>query len=82
MAEIPSALSEAFKQAIVVCYDWSGDDRQPPAVGVAWDPRAEPDPQHAEALCGLVSSFKDVMPGPRCRFAAEASVQHRRQCQR
>jgi hypothetical protein len=64
MAEIPSALSEAFKQAIVVCYDWSGDDRQPPAVGVAWDPSAEPDPQHAEALCGLVSSFKDVMPGP------------------
>ena len=48
MAEIPSALSEAFKQAIVVCYDWSGDDRQPPAVGVAWDPSAEPDPQHAE----------------------------------
>jgi hypothetical protein len=36
MAEIPSALSEAFKQAIVVCCDWSGDDRQPLAVGVAW----------------------------------------------
>jgi hypothetical protein len=32
----------------VDCCDWSGDDRQPPAVGVAWDPSAEPDPQHAE----------------------------------
>jgi hypothetical protein len=64
MAEIPSALSEAFKQAIVVCCDWSGDDRQPLAVGVAWTPDGEPDRQHPEALCGLVSSFKDVMPSP------------------
>jgi hypothetical protein len=58
MAEIPCALSEAFKQAIVVCCDWSGDDRQPLAVGVAWAPDGEPDRQHPEALC------KDVMPSP------------------
>jgi hypothetical protein len=44
MAEIPSFLSEAFQQAIVVCYNWSGDDREPPAVGVAWDPSRVPDP--------------------------------------
>jgi hypothetical protein len=64
MAEIPSALSEAFKQAIVVCYDWSGDDRELPAVGVCWDSSREPDPQHPEALCGLVSRFTDEMPSP------------------
>jgi hypothetical protein len=59
---IPSSLSEAFKQAIVVCYDWSGDDRAPPAVGVAWDPNQSPDPQHPESLCGVVSNFSDEMP--------------------
>jgi hypothetical protein len=41
-----------------------GDDRQPLAVGVAWAPDGEPDRQHPEALCGVVSSFKDVMPSP------------------
>jgi hypothetical protein len=64
MAEIPSVLAEAFEQAVVVCCDWSGDDRKPPAVGVSWDLSGEPDRQHPEALCGLVSSFKDVMPSP------------------
>jgi hypothetical protein len=63
MAEgIPNSLSEAFKQAIAVCYDWSGDDRVPPAVGVAWDPSQEPDPQHPESLCRVVSGFSDEMP--------------------
>jgi hypothetical protein len=46
MAEgIPTCLSDAFKQAIVVCHDWSGDKREPPAVGIAWDPDQERDPQ-------------------------------------
>jgi hypothetical protein len=63
MAEgIPNSLSEAFKQAVVVCYRWSGDDRKPPAVGVAWDPNQEPDPQHPESLCLVVSCFSDEMP--------------------
>jgi hypothetical protein len=65
MAEvIPSFLAEAFQQAIVVCYQWSGDDREPPLVGVTWDPSREPDPQHPESLCGLISSFTDEMPSP------------------
>jgi hypothetical protein len=64
MSEIPSFLSEAFHQAIVVCYNWSGDDREAPAVGVAWDPNREPDPQHPEALCGVVSRYTDEMPSP------------------
>jgi hypothetical protein len=63
MAEgIPTCLSDAFKQAIVVCHDWSGDKREPPAIGIVWDPNQEPDPQHPETLCGTVGNFTDEMP--------------------
>jgi hypothetical protein len=64
MAEIPSFLSEAFQQAIMVSGAWSGDDREPPTVGVAWDPSREPDPQHPESLCRLIVKFSDEMPSP------------------
>jgi|ERR1700722_2222934 hypothetical protein len=60
---IPNCLSVAFKQAITVCQDWSGDNREPLAVAIVWDPNQEPDPQHPEALSGLVSKFGDEMPG-------------------
>jgi hypothetical protein len=58
---IPTCLSDAFKQAIVVCIDWSGDKREPPAIGIVWDPNQKPDPQHPETLCGTVGNFCDEM---------------------
>jgi hypothetical protein len=60
---IPNCLSDAFKQAIAVCQDWSGDNRERLAVAIVWDPNQEPDPQHPVTLCGLVSTFSDDMPG-------------------
>jgi hypothetical protein len=63
MAEgIPTCLSDAFKQAIGVCHYWSGNDREPPAVAILWDPNQEPDPQHPDTLCGIVGNFSDEMP--------------------
>ena len=59
---IPDHLSDAFRQAIVVCHDWSGDDREPPIVSITWDPTREAEPQHPEFLCSVISNFTDEMP--------------------
>jgi hypothetical protein len=59
---IPTCLSDAFEQAIVVCLDWSEDKREPSAIGIVWDPNQEPDPQHPETLCGTLGNFSDEMP--------------------
>jgi hypothetical protein len=59
---IPTCLSDAFEQAIVVCLDWRGDKREPPAIGILRDPDQEPDPQHPETLCGTVGNFSDEVP--------------------
>jgi hypothetical protein len=63
MAEgIPDHLSAAFRQAVAACRDWSGDDRQPPVIGMAWDQTQIPEPQHPEILCTVIGYFTDEMP--------------------
>jgi hypothetical protein len=63
MAErIPKILSEAFKQAIVVCYDWSGDDKEAARGRCSVGSESRTRSPHPESLGRVVSSFSDEMP--------------------